>query len=150
MDTFGDLENLEKVLKMLENFKDKKALDEHQTGMARILKYGQNWRLLETVLEYSKEVAEPTEEFLGTICNVMVNRNIYVDARILAVDALESLAPRISKKHGCDNGINQPFIIGKMKEIMNSTTEPLKLQEAVLRSLGVIEKKRGPEKLKQS
>ncbi len=144
MDTFGNLDDWGEILKTLGNLKKKKKLDEHQSGLARILKYGQNWRLLETVLDYAKEVAEPSEEFLRAMCNVMTNRNIYVDARILAVDALESLAPRILKNHGCDNGIKQPFIIGKMKEIMNSTAEPLKLQEAVLRSLGVIEKERGP------
>ncbi len=150
MDTFGNLEDWGKVLKTLENLKNKKKLDGHQRGLARILRYGQNWRLLEKVLDYAKEVAEPSEEFLGALCNVMTSRNIYLDARILAVGTLESLAPRISKNHGCDSEVNRPFIIGKMRDILDSTTEPLKLRETVIRSLKVIAKEQEAETLKQS
>lgn len=139
MDTFGNLEDWGKVLETIEDLKKTKKLDQHQRGLARILRYGENWRLLETVLECAKEVAEPSEEFLKAICNVMDNRGIYLDGRILAVKALESLVPRMSRDHGSDNEVNRAFIIRKMKEIMGST-EPPKFQEAIAWGLKVITK----------
>lgn len=139
MDTFGNLDDWGKVLKTLVDLKETKKLDEHQRELARILRYGENWRLLETVLECAKEVEEPSEEFLKAICNVMDSRGIYLDARVLAVDALECLVPRMSRDHGGDNEVNRPFIIRKMKDIQDST-EPPKFQEAIARCLKVITK----------
>jgi hypothetical protein len=150
MDTFGNLDDWAEVLKTLENLKKKKRLDKHQSGLARILKYGQNWRLLETVLDYAKEIVEPSEEFLTALGNVMMNRNVYLDARILAVDALESLIPKVSTDHMGNNEAKCSRIIGRMKEILGSMTEPLRFQETVIRSLKVIANEQGPEMSKQS
>jgi len=149
MDTFGNLDDWGKVLETIEDLKKTKKLDEHQTGLARILRYGENWRLLETVLEYAKEIVEPSGEFLKAICNVMDSSNIYLDARVLAVDALECLVPRMSRDHSGDDEVNHPFIIRKMKDIQGST-EPPKFQEAITRCLKVITKERKHEVSKQS
>jgi hypothetical protein len=149
MDTFGNLEDWGKVLGILEGLKGTKKLDEHQSGLARILRYGENWRLLETVLEYAKEIVQPSEEFLKAICNVMDSRGIYLEARVLAVDALECLVPRMSIDHGGDNEGNRPFIIRKMKGIQDST-EPPKIQEAITRCLKIITQERRLDGLKES
>jgi len=149
MDTFGNLNDWGQVLKMLGNLKKTKKLDEQQTGLARILRYGQNWRLLETALECAKEIVEPSQEFLKAICNIMDSRNIYVDARVLAVDALEYLVPRMSKDLGGDSEVTRPSIIRKMKNIQDSI-EPPKFQEAITRCLEVITKGRKHEVSKQS
>jgi hypothetical protein len=149
MDTFGNLEDWGKVLNTLEDLKRTKKLDEQQSGLARILRYGENWRLLETVLEYGKEIVEPSEEFLKAICNVMDSRHIYLDARVLAVQALESLVPRVAGDQGGGNKVNRPFILRKMNDIQNSI-EPPKLQEAITRCLEVITQQRKQEALQQS
>jgi hypothetical protein len=149
MDTFGNLEDWAKVLKALEDLKKNKKLGEHQGGLARILKYGQNWRLLEAVLQYGKDIADPSEEFLEAICDLMSNRSVYMDARILAVDALEYLVPRISREHGRHNEARRVSIIRTMKDILEAS-EPPKFHEAVARSLKIIEKGQEPEMLKQS
>lgn len=142
-DTFGNLREWGQVLETLEDLEKAKNLDKHQNGLARILRYGQNWRLLERVLEYTKEIVEPSDELLKEICNIMTSHNFYLDARILAVDALESLVPRMQRDHGGDNRASQTLIVRMMEDILNSS-EPPKFQEAVTRSLKVIKKEHEP------
>jgi hypothetical protein len=142
-DTFGNLREWGQVLETLEDLEKAKNLDKRQKGLARILRYGQNWRLLERVLEYAKEIVEPSDELLKEICNIMTSHNFYLDARILAVDALESLVPRMQRDHGGDNRASQTLIIRRMEDILNSS-EPPKFQEALTRSLEVIKKEQEP------
>lgn len=142
-DTFGNLREWGQVLETLEDLEKAKNLDKRQNGLARILRYGQNWRLLERVLEYAKEIVEPSDELLKEICNIMTSHNFYLDARILAVDALESLVPRMQRDHGGDNRASQTLIIRRMEDILNSS-EPPKFQEALTRSLEVIKKEQEP------
>jgi len=137
MDTFGNLLDWGQVLESLENLKRGKKLDDHQAGLARILRYGQNWRLLEAVLEHGKEVVAPSGEFLKAICDVMNNRGIYVDARVLAVQTLETLVPRMTGDRKGDGGVSRNSVIQAMKALQKSV-EPPKFQEAIAQSLKVI------------
>jgi len=139
-DIFGNLREWGQVLELLESLKKSEKLDEHQSGLARILKYGQNWRLLEAVLEYGKEIIQPTDEFLQEVYNIMINRNIYLDARILAVHTLESLLPRRPKDPNKDQNFCETIVVPKMLDILNSPGPPI-FHEAVKKSLkSIIEK----------
>ena len=137
MDTFGNLLDWGQVLESLGNLKKAKKLDDHQAGLARILRYGQNWRLLEAVLEHGKEIVDPSEEFLKAVCDVMNNRSVYLDARILAVQTLVSLVPRLSREHAGDGGVSRASVIHTMKALQESI-EPPKFQETIAQSLKVI------------
>ena len=137
MDTFGNLLDWGQVLESLEDLKRAKKLEDHQAGLARILRYGQNWRLLEAVLEHGKEVVAPSGEFLKAICDVMNNRGIYVDARVLAVQTLETLVPRMTGDRQGDGGVSRNSVIQAMKALQKSV-EPPKFQEAIDQSLKVI------------
>ncbi len=130
-DVFGDLEKWEKVLKTLDALKESKKLDEHQAGLARILRAGDNWRLIEKVLECGKELRRPEDEFLLEILNIIADRTIYLDARILALDTLVCLFPRMDQKES--QQVGQAFFVQKIRAIMHLPASPL-LREALAKS----------------
>jgi hypothetical protein len=135
-DIFGNLKEWGKVLELLDNLKQSKKLDEHQMGLARILKYGENWRLLEQVLECGKEINQPEDQFLLEVFNIMSDRNIYLDARILALNILVCLFPRINRKN--NHKLSQGLIVQNMRNILNLPGPPI-FQEAVVKSLESLE-----------
>ena len=131
-DIFGDLEKWEKVLKILDGLKESRELDENQAGLARILRFGSNWRLIEKVLECGKEINQPEDKFLLEVFKIITDRNIYLDARILALDTLVCLFPRMNQKGG--QKVSQVFIVRNIRNILNLPEPPL-FHEAVARSL---------------
>ena len=133
-DIFGSLKEWDKGLEILDNLKKSKKFDEHQVGLARILKYGQNWRLLESVLEEGKEIMQPGDEFLLGLFDVITDRGIYLDARILAVRTLEHVFPRMPKDHSKNHKLSQASVVRKMRGILNSPEPPI-LHEAIIKSL---------------
>lgn len=140
-DIFGNLREWGQVLELLDNLKKSKELDENQSGLARILRYRKNWRLLERVLEYGKEIRQPADEFLSAVSNIVTDQNIYLDARILAVNALGYLIPRRRKNCQDDQKFNETLVVGKMMDILNSPGPPI-FQGAISKSLKIIRGKR--------
>ena len=90
-DIFGNLMDWGQAMDKLNQLKQSKKLNEHQPGLARILRYRDNWRLRETVLSYVKDIAHPSDDLLTEVLNIVMDENVYYDARIIAVDALASL-----------------------------------------------------------
>ena len=131
-DIFGDLEKWAKVLDILDRLEKSRKLDEHQTGLARILKDGQHWRLLEKALECGKEITEPQNELVSEVFNVVTDRSIYLDARILAVNSLSSLVRRINRTN--NHKITRTLIIRKMRNILDLPEPPI-FREAIAKSL---------------
>lgn len=131
-DIFGNLREWRQVLELLASLKKSEKLDEHQSGLARILRYGENWRLLEAVLEYGKEIADPSEEFLQEVYHIMIDRNIYLEARMLAVNTLVCLSPRINRKS--NHKFSQTLVVRKMRNILNSPEPPI-FHETIAKSL---------------
>jgi len=134
-DVFGDLEKWEKVLKILDGLTESRKLDEHQTGLARVLRFGGNWRLIEKVLECGKEINQPEDRFLLGVLNIITDRNIYLDARILALDTLVCLFPRVNQKE--NQKVSQAFVVREMRNILNLPGPPIFL-EAIAKSLEAI------------
>lgn len=87
---------------------------------------------MERVLEYGKEITQPADEFLLEVTNIMTNRNIYLDARILAVNTLVCLFSRINRKS--NHKFSQTLVVRKMKNILNSPEPPV-FHEAIAKSL---------------
>jgi hypothetical protein len=121
-DVFGDLEKWEKVLKILDRLKESRKLDEHQPGLARVLRFGENWRLIEKVLECGKEINQPEDKFLLEVFNIITDRSIYLDARILALDTLVCLFPRVNRKE--NQKVSRAFVVREMRNILNLPGPP--------------------------
>lgn len=122
------------VLEKLREMKTASALDECQHSLARILKYRDNWRLRETVLEYATDIHKPTNEFLEAICAIMTDDNIYISARILAVEALRVLVPRKIKQstaYPTFRGVSVPRVL---KNILDFPQVPM-FHDAIARAL---------------
>jgi len=139
-DIFGDLREWDKVLEVLDSLKESIKLDEHQNGLARILRYGKNWRLLERVLEDAKEISRPSNEFLLEVSRIMRDRNVYLNARMLALETLECLVPRIPQDRKQDHNHYPTLIVRKMADMLKSPEPPI-FHEAVRKSLNSIEAK---------
>ena len=131
-DVFGNLEKWEKVLKVLDELKESRELDENQGGLARILRFGDNWRLIEKVLECGKEINQPEDRFLLEVFRIITDRNRYLDARILALDTLVCLFPRINQK--ADQKVSQAFVVRNIRNILN-LPDPSLFHEAIAKSL---------------
>ena len=97
-DPFGNLEDWGKVLVTLKELTERGQLDDAQDGIARLVRYPDNWRLRESALVAARQVKEPTSALLNAIAHVLEDRGTFVDARILAARALGDLAVRKSQK----------------------------------------------------
>ncbi len=122
-----------RVLEELEELKELGLLDEHQSGLKRILRYRGNWRLREYALQCVKEVTAPTKDLMQEICALMCDEDVYPELRMLAVDAARQLIlanPAIA---------SLPFYRGatvfeKMKALVGVPMHPL-LQRKIVRAV---------------
>ncbi len=93
-DIFGSLLEWNQVLKTLDDLREKQLLDEHQNGLARVLRYRKNWQLLERVLTYATDIRQASDPLIAEVQNVLVSPDVYIEARVLAARALGHLIPR--------------------------------------------------------
>lgn len=98
-DPFGDLRNWGAVLNRLEQLSDQKGLDAVQPGLVRLIRYRSNWQLRERALLCAREVANPSCDLLSAVLDLAVHRGVYLDARILAVNALAVLFAKQAAAH---------------------------------------------------
>jgi len=131
LDIFGNLREWGKVLEILESLNKSQELDEHQSGLARILRYRRNWRLLERVLAYGQDIDRSTDEFFGEVFQVMSDPDLYPEARILAIKAWECMVIKRLKKGRKSDDVSQ---ICRMVEGLDGSGPPI-FQEALSTSL---------------
>jgi hypothetical protein len=137
MDIFGNLMDWCLVLDKLDDLKKSETLHEHQAGIARILRYRNNWKLLETALEYITCINEPSDEMLTEVLDIMIDESVYLDARILAANALPELVMKRKDDRENNQNINKTIVIEKMESILDSPQPPL-LNEAIRKSLKIL------------
>jgi hypothetical protein len=89
------------------------------------------------VLEYITYLKEPSDEILTEAINLMMDETIYLDARILAANALAELALNRKDDEENNQAINRTVVIEKMESILNSPQPPV-LNEAIKKSLTAI------------
>ena len=137
-DVFGNLQEWGDVLQSLKELERSRELDNHQEGLGRILRYRQNWRLREAVLKAVRKLTVPSESIVSEVVAILVDRNVYHDARILAADALVSIISRWRQRPGNGCSSVERSAIEKMTEILRSPEVPI-VHEAVRRSLASIQ-----------
>ncbi len=131
-DIFGNLMDWGQAIDKLNQLKQKKILNEHQPGLVRILRYRDNWRLRETVLSYVKDITHPSDDLLTEVLNIVMDENVYYDARILAVEALASLMNNYKNNKENDR-IDKNDVNKKIKALLVSPHPPV-FHEAIRRS----------------
>ena len=120
MDIFGNLTDWEQVLDKHNDLKKSETLHEHQAGLIRILRYHNNWKLREVVLEFITYLNEPSDEILTEAINIMMDEGVYLGARILAANALTKLVVKHKDDRENNQSINKTVVIKKMESILDS------------------------------
>lgn len=131
IDIFGDLQEWDRVLRQLEELREVGSLDEHQHGLARLIRQRDNWRLREAALESALEVQVASDVLVADTLNSLVDTQTPLRLRIKAAQALGHLGPRVP-----DNG--SIYDMGRVRETMEqliARPQPPILTEAVVQAL---------------
>ena len=131
-DIFGNLMDWGHVLETLEGLSKNNHLDEYQAGLARILKYKDNWRLREAVLECVGQVEKPCSDLVREVMNIMADDGTYYDMRILAAAALGELVCKCSADQEVES--NRIRCTELMRAFLESPQPPI-FHEALENSL---------------
>lgn len=141
-DLFGNLRDWGPVMDQIAGLTKSKKLDEHQVGLARILRYQENWRLREAVLKAAKDISLPSDEILSQMTEIMMDENIYWEARLLAADALSRLVLKSEKGSSHMPPHYTAKVMEKMNVILNSPQPPI-FREGIGRLLMAIKEAKG-------
>ena len=133
-DEFGNLREWGRVIEQISGLKDAGTLNEHQEGLVRILRYRENWRLRETVLEVVREVKSPSVEFVFGVSAVLTDSGLYGEVRVLAAEALGELLRNRKETEGNAGVRIECEIVEQMKRILDSPGAPV-LHDAIRRVL---------------
>lgn len=99
-DVFGDLQEWGCALNRLDDLKKAGALDDHQSGLARLIRYQHNWRVQQEALLAATYVSRPVEPLIHATVKVLNDREAILENRILAARALGSLLSCLQNGQG--------------------------------------------------
>ena len=91
VDVFGDLQEWGCVLNTLEDLKANGVLDDHQCGLARLVRYQDNWRVQQEALLAAMHVCQPAEPLVHAALKVLKDEEALLENRILAARVLGRL-----------------------------------------------------------
>lgn len=131
-DIFGDLMDWGQVLEMLRELKTSRQLDEHQPGLARILRYRKNWKLMETVLTCSTDISQASDVLITEVLEILAAGDVYLQARVLAARALGHLIPRRPPQD--PSTLDMDRVLRTMTGVLKGPEAPV-LQRAVAEAL---------------
>lgn len=134
---FGNLRDWWQVMEKLDHLKAKKKLGQYQEGLIGILRYKDNWRLRETVLEYIKDIEKPSDDLLDQVLEILLDDGVYYELRVLAASALGVLATRIKKSSQKQRRLTVDEIAEKAKGLLQQPQAPI-LHDAVRLTLSQI------------
>ncbi len=121
------------ALDKLNDLRKAGKLDEHQEGLARLIRYKDNWRLRETALEYAADVKKPTDALLKEIVKTLMDDAAYYDDRILAAAALGALGARMGE--GIRGGaITKDLLLESLRGVTLNPAPPI-LKDAARMSI---------------
>lgn len=115
-DIFGNLTDWGTVLDEIENLRQSRSLDAHQAGLVRILRYRDNWKLRETVLECLKDLIRPNADLVDAVWDIMMDETVYYEQRILAADGLGHLCEH------CQDACGK--VLGGMRRLLDTPHAP--------------------------
>ena len=87
-DPFGNLRDWGVVLELICQLSDGSQLGECQPGLVRILRYRDNWRLREEVLNRIGNINKPDNTLVLQVLDVITDENLYYEVRILACETM--------------------------------------------------------------
>ena len=105
----------------MEQLKASGGLGEAEFEMIAVLKFSSNVLLREQVLLQARHILAPSEGLVNALLDVVCNRQLFVDERTLAAQALGFLVPRLDSEVGDEQA---------KSEMIRRLTQTLDLPEA--------------------
>jgi hypothetical protein len=131
-DVFGNLTEWGKVLGTLERIRTERLLDEHQPGLARLVRYPDNWRLREAALGAALEVSQANDLLVADVLHAVVDPSLGFETRVLAARALGHLLPL--RPPQVSTGLDPERIQTTLQDLLDRTYEPV-LRRALTETL---------------
>lgn len=94
MDSFNDLREWGECLDRLAEIVRTGAIDHHQEGLARLLRYRYNWQLRQAALHSARSLESPTMEVIEEVLRIASHEDGSLEERLLALGTLSCLAER--------------------------------------------------------
>jgi hypothetical protein len=131
-----DLNDWGNVLDRLKAIKKNGQLEHHQDELIKMIKFGGNWRLREAALEATRQIKSPKASLVAAILNVILDDNLYCEARVLACSTLREIIEAGEKDKIGD--LTPSAVAGHLRAIV-AVPQPPKLAEAVTECLQSLE-----------
>lgn len=87
-DPFGNLKDWGPVLERIYKLAEDGNLQECQPGLARILRYRDNWKLREETLSRIGKINSPDDTLVRQVLDISADENLYFEVRILACETM--------------------------------------------------------------
>lgn len=140
-DNFGNLSRKDEVLAMLEGIASQSRLDEHQIGLARILRFRQDHGLLHAALEYATKIERSSDILIAEALNVLVAQDLPVSIRALAAGALGHLIYRRPAK--ADSDFDLDMVMESMTHVLRKSESPA-IKKALFKAIGLARGRKSP------
>jgi hypothetical protein len=138
-DILGNLSRKDEVLAMLEEIASQSRLDEHQIGLARILRFKENPTLLHAALECATNIERSSDILIAETLNVLVAQDLPVSIRSLAAGALGHLISRRPIK--ADSDFDLDMVMESMAHVLRKSESPT-LKKALFKAIGLARSRR--------
>jgi len=119
---------------MLKQIASQNRLDEHQIGLARILRSRRDQRLLHAALEYATKIKRSSDILIAEALNVLVAQDLPVSIRALAAGALGHLIYHRPAK--ADSDFNLEMVMDCMVHVLHRSESPA-LKAALFKAIEV-------------
>ena len=117
-DVFGDLQEWGRVLDQVQKMRADGALDDHQQGLARLVRYPFNWQLRQTGLRAIAELNRAGDEVIQVAVQIMVDEKNDLETRILAGHAVSGVLRK------GDGTISEPARLEAVTSIRDLLAKP--------------------------
>ena len=136
-DVFGDLSQQNGVLARLREIAFHDSLDEHQVGLARILRFKQNPNLIDAALEFSNNIERASEILIAEALNVLVSQDLPIHTRALAARVLGHLICHYPAEAVSDFDVER--VIESMVHVLWRAQAPM-VKQALFRAISAARK----------
>lgn len=136
-DSFANFQEWERVLETLKKIKQKDELHKHQSDLIRMLKFKGNWRVREGALDAVLQITQPTSDLVSEILQIVMDDNLYYEARVMACNALKKFADHYRYNSKGHNTLSR-LAVSKRLKALNAVPQPPMLSHAVTKCLNTI------------
>lgn len=130
----GNLREWSEALVKLEKLRERGLIIEAQNELIRVLQYRKNWKLIETVLEYSEDITTPLPQLVDEIFNIITDYNAQTGTRIIAVHVMGTLLDKNIKEQEGVPSERERFYINMMQRLV-VTPQPTAIKQAISETL---------------